>query len=276
MSHGFFDYLKGEAEYSAEILELRKQEIAICTKFWDFLDGELIKSVDRNTILFMYFKQQATIALHLAISSILRLHAFQSNQNLRYALDCMAICFYILQKNEECNDIFLASKTDGFPEMTKKLKSKAFQLMVANFSRLNEVFKTYKGYTNDYGAHVNLAVGGLTTSIMPDQKTMHVDFFDELSQFFIGTQLLSISDIILGFIQIIIEHREDPKMLPLHDGVEEKLKRMQRELLDFKKKSLQWIQNAHKTAKKGDLCWCGSGKKFEECHEGKDLPYLKV
>src|SRR5690606_18169918 len=134
----FFDFLNGEREIERQTLEQYKIEFEICIKLWEFLLNDLIKSVDGNCILFMYFKHQVDMSLRNAITSLMRLQTAQSKQNLRFALENIALCMYYLNEFEEFNEIYVGAEDRKLDKITNKLKEKAYKLIETKYPEINK------------------------------------------------------------------------------------------------------------------------------------------
>ena len=264
MSFTFDQYLEGEHKSETEIREMHKNEIDLCINFWNFLANGLIKSVDRGAILFMYFYQPAVSELHLAITSIMRLHLNQCFQDLRLSLENIAICMYFLNCDQECNRIFLDSNLSEGKYGTNSLKKKAYDFLEKKYPQQNATIKRYKEYMSVHGSHAN--IGSAALKVKPDKEEVRTNFFDEPTPHLIKNSLMLISDIILGFCEAIIKQRRDPLMLPLVDDCESQFNTLKTNYLRHKQAMENYIHTQQKSRKPNEKCWCGSEIKFKKCH----------
>lgn len=236
MNQSFKDYIEGEKGLTLEALHSESEELILCADIWGFLENDFLGSVDNQCLIFIYFLQQARISLHLSITSLMQLHLVQSNQNLRYVLENMAICIYYLNSPEEVNEIMAKTDEKDAAEVVEKIKIKAYKFLEEKYKNISDIIKRYKSYANDYGAHLSLASMGMNTKIALDGKKVEVSFFDDAPTLLLKNRYLTIADIMCGFCEAIMKQRMDKNMLPLKEGVEAKIKEFYSRTARLKKK----------------------------------------
>lgn len=265
-SFSFNDYIEAEEGFTKQSLDAQTPEIKLCIDLWNFFEKGFLKSVDRQCILFMWFFQQAKISLHLAITSLMQLHTTQSNQNLRYALENIAICMYYLNCPKEVNEIFVEINPNNIEKVAEKIKNKAYKFLEDQYKILNDIIKRYKKNFNDYGAHSNFASAAMNAQVAKDKDKININFFDDISPFYLRIRFLIVADIMYGFCEAILKQRMDEKMLLLKENAEEEVKKFHKINLELQKKLNDDKNKAQRKIGRNEPCYCGSGFKFKKCH----------
>lgn len=232
----FNDYVDGEGQLTQEALSSGDEALALCIDIWNFLENDFLQSVDNQCLLFVYFFQQVRIFLHLSITSLMQFHAAQSNQNLRYVLENIAICLYYLSCPEEVNEIFAKTNESGAVKVVEKIKIKAYEFLENKYKTLSDIIKRYKTYANDYGSHLSLASMAMNTRAAKDGKKMNINFFDDIPLLLLRNRYLTVADIMYGFSEAILKQRMDENMLPLKDHSEAKIRHFHARILALKAK----------------------------------------
>lgn len=263
----FKDYFKGEDEHVKICVNACKEEFILCEEAWNYLHSHLIKSVDRQCKLFILYKEQVDIALFLALTSILRLHATQFNQNMRYAVENIEICLYFLNFPEEFNEMFLNSPDKGEldEKFEKNIRKATYDFIEEKHPKLNEAIKKERKRCNLLGSHASFTAAISNIDIKSEEK-VETSIFDKRNKFGICLQLTRLTDLIIGFMQIIIEHRMDEKMLPLNENAKQEVTLLNRKLAASRQNMQKVMEGLNKDTGRNDKCWCGSDIKFKKCH----------
>ncbi len=270
MKKDFQYYFEGEHELAKECFEDHKDELGICIELWNFLTIDLIKSIGRNSTLLMSFKHQVDIAFFLAITSAIRYHLAQFHQNIKYAIENISICFYILNDPEGAKETCLKT---GMFEVGNKLKKKGYKLIETKNPKLNEAMKYQKDMANNkYGGHANLAVSGFNVELKIEEMKINTNVFDILSGYVIKSHLITIGDMIIGFVNTLISQKKYDDMLPLKDDAKLNFEKLKKKFDHIKQSKKELEKKLQKSSKPYDNCWCGNGLKFKECHAVLDSP----
>ena len=265
-SFSFTDYIEAEEGFTKQSLKNKDPEVILCVNLWNFLENGLLKSVDRQCILFMYFFQQAKISLHLAITSLMQLHGAQTNQNLRYALENIAICMYYLNCPKEVNEIFAKADQSNVDKVAEKIKRKAYKFLDNKYKNLSDIIKRYKDNFSNYGAHSNFASAAMNTQVAKGEDKLNINFFGDISPFYLRIRFLTIADIMFGLCEAILKQRMDEKMLPLKDGAEDEVRKFHKINGNLQAKLNKDKEEAQRKTGRNEPCYCGSGLKFKKCH----------
>lgn len=264
MRNNFQYYFEGEHELEKESFKKHKDDLGVCIELWDFLTNNLIKSIGHNSTLLMSFKHQVDIAFFLAITSTIRYHLAQFHQNIKYAIENMSICFYILNDPEGANEIYLST---GMFKTGQKLKVKGYELMKEKNSKLNEAMKKQKDMANNkYGGHANLAVSGFNCELKMEEVKFNTNIFDIFSPYIMRSHLFIIGDMIIGFINILISEKKYNDMLPLKDDAKSRFEILKQKFYTIQKAKKEQEAKWQNIKKPDDDCWCGNELKFKECH----------
>lgn len=269
MEHDFFSYRDGEYELEKEVAEKNSETFQLCVDVWNYLHSKLIRSVDAQIPLFMPFKQQVDIGCFCAITALSRFHGATYHQNLRYALENIAICIYHLVDPPGFSELFTKEASDRDEgDFVEKARKEGYKTMETKYSALNRAFCAEKNLTNTYGAHATLAAA--FSNIKLGKDTCEINVFDTATPFVINARFMGVADIMLAFATSIIKEMWDPKMLLLYESAEEDLKALILRWQVIKDKIMREREHRALQNRKGKSrnqpCWCGSEIKQKKCH----------
>lgn len=139
--------------------------------------------------------------LLLALLSVLRFHNIQAEMDLRQALEAIVLAAYGIAHPKE--EDFIKKYNDGSINM-KKVKNKnkkIYDWFECNYREYSKKIKNYKNMINEMSAHASLAMSPKNFSFENDE--MKYRFFDLVDKKFVFLDLWKISNISLGFLDII-------------------------------------------------------------------------
>lgn len=214
------EILDSEREMVIKGTELYGEFFVNASEFNDLLIN-FIKSVDDPTkFIFLAFLSQIRKHHTLALFSAVRLHHIQAGMNLRQVFEAGAWAVYAMGHADDKKFCERDPKDASWIiQVPKQLKDERDRWLNAKFQDKSDWMKNLKNIINSSVAHSNIAYVFQNFKARPiDNPGFELSFFDDFDEHKIKTDLWSIANTALGFLDLFYGANLRYKVFQFVDG----------------------------------------------------------
>ncbi|TAK95079.1 hypothetical protein EPO05_05210 [Patescibacteria group bacterium] len=179
-----------------------------------------IKEATPRTVSYNLFLGEVRKVSVLTLLAIVRLHASQSQVNLRMLLESMVLSAYALEHDDITEYYEVGS--DGAALVKEQASDKAYKWLEKNYQEESKFIKMMKNNINSLWSHSNVLHGSLNTKVVKPGSFVQT-FFDNKDIYHINGFLWNYGNIHWMYLRLVEKINESKKELIL---IEDFRKRM--------------------------------------------------